>query len=239
MFSILKEYPELLIAFSHRKDGSMKFTKNGRHLDSAAQNIKNRKKFISSLGIQNLFWGKLTHSANVEIIGIDLQPNVIDNCDGLVTGEKNLYLSVTAADCLPIFLFESEKEIVGMIHAGWRSLEKDILANAIGKIASLGGAPKNILVGIGPAICQNHYEVGPEVAEKFEKYPEAIKKEGNKIFLDLKKIAKIKLLELGINKENIEISLECTFDLSEKYFSARRDKKKEVKAMVAVVGMKG
>jgi YfiH family protein len=239
MFSIFEKYPDLLCAFSEKKDGSMKFTKNGRRMNPDAQNIKNRNKFISSLGIQNLFWGKLSHGNNVKIINERLSLNVIDNCDGLITAEKNVFLSVTAADCLPIFLFEPEKEIVGMIHAGWRSLAKNILANAIRKICELGGKPENILAGIGPAICQSHYPVSPEVAEKFPSICIWTSEVQNgKVFLDLKKIAQFQLIDSGLKKENIEISPECTFELPEKYFSARRDKLKEIEAMIAVIGMK-
>ena len=63
------------------------------------------------------------------------------------------------------------------------------------------------------------------------------KKDG-KIYLDIKKIAQLQLLELGIKKENIEISPECTFELPKKYFSARQDKPENIEAMVAVIGMK-
>ena len=76
------------------------------------------------------------------------------------------------------------------------------------------------------------------MADKFEKYPEVIKKVRDKIFLDIKKISQLQLLKLGIDQENIEVSLECTFELPEKYFSARRDRKKEIEAMVAIIGMK-
>jgi copper oxidase (laccase) domain-containing protein len=117
-------------------------------------------------------------------------------------------------------------------------LSGNILSNAIGKIKSLGGTPENILAGIGPSICQKHYEVGPEVAKKFEKYTSVIKIEHEKIYLDLKKIAKLQLLKQGLIDNNIEFSPECTFELPEKYFSARRDRPEEIEAMIAVIGMK-
>jgi polyphenol oxidase len=265
-FSLFSKYPNLFAAFSQRSDGSMKFFKDAKHLELIAENNKNREKFLKHHGIKNLVYAELTHSNNVELILPGEKLEIIENCDGLITREKGIFLSVTAADCLPIFLFEPKYEIIGMIHAGWRSLEKGILSNAIEKISKLGGRPENILVGIGPAICQKHYEVGQEVAEKFTKYPETIKKKDEKTYLDIKKIAQLQLLELGIKKENIEISPECTYELPKKYFSARRDlpltncsinnktqsennnefrnqqlvrgEKKEVEAMIAVIGMK-
>lgn len=224
--------------FSQKTDGSMKFQNNNSVL--MKKNLRNRKKFLNIFGIfpKDVSSGELCHGNRVEYVSAKNKGERFTGTDGLVTDQKNIFLSVTAADCLPIFLFDPKKEIVGMVHAGWRSLERNVLENAVGKIKESGGKSQNILVGIGPAICQKHYEIGLEVAKKFAKYPEAIKRKGNKIFLDIKKVAELQLLSLGIYSKNIEISSECTFELLGKYFSARRDKPKEVEAMIAVIGIK-
>ncbi|MDD5489351.1 MAG: peptidoglycan editing factor PgeF [Candidatus Moranbacteria bacterium] len=202
--------------------------------------MRNRKKFLRTFGIfpEDVSSGELVHGNQVRRVLTKNKGVRFKDADGLITGRKNIFLSVTAADCLPIFLFEPKKEIVGLVHAGWRSLEMNILENAIGKMEDLGGTPENILAGIGPAICQKHYEVGPEVAEKFVKYPEAIGNGNNKIFLDIKKVAEMQLLSLGVSGKNIEISSACTFELPKKYFSARRDKPQEIEAMMAAIGIK-
>jgi len=202
-------------------------------------NSKNRRDFLlkNNLNPNSLVSADLIHGNGIARITEKDKSEIITGTDGLITNRKNIFLSVTVADCLPIYLYESEKEIVGIIHAGWRSLMKNILVNAIEKTKKLGGKPENVLIGIGPAICQKHYEVGLEVAEKFEKYPKAIERKNNRIFLDLKEIAKLQLLKLGMPEKNIEISPECTYELPEKYFSARRDKRKEIEAMIAMIGI--
>jgi polyphenol oxidase len=237
-FKLFKKYPSLFVAFSEKKDGSMKFPENNPTL--LESNLRNRGKILNIFGIfpENVSSGELCHGNQVEYVSLKNKGARFEGTDGLITDKKNIFLSITAADCLPIFLFEPKKEIIGMIHAGWRSLEKGILSNAVGKIKKLSGTPENILAGIGPAICQKHYEVGRDVAENFAKYPKATKRENGKIYLDIKEIAHLQLLDLGIKKENIEVSTECTFELSEKYFSARREKSAEIEAMVAVIGMK-
>ena len=74
---------------------------------------------------------------------------------------------------------------------------------------------------------------------EFKLYLEdALLNKNGKLFLDLKKIAKIQLINLGVKEKNIEISPECTFCLPDKYFSHRRDKFKEIKTMMAVIGQK-
>jgi len=237
-FDLFKKYPNLFIAFSEKKDGSMKIPGDNPGLLEA--NLKNREIFFKKFGLDSKMVanGELVHGENIGLITKENAGERISGADGLVSREKKVFLSFTAADCLPIFLFDPKTEIVGIVHAGWRSLEKGILSNAIKIIKDLGGTPENILTGIGPAICQKHYEVGQEMAEKFAKYPEVIKKDGNKIFLDIKKTARLQLLETGIREKNIEISPECTFEMPKKYFSARRDNPAEIEAMVAVIGMK-
>jgi polyphenol oxidase len=237
MFDIFENYPDLFYAFSEKNDGSMKLTSNPLLSDKI---FLNRGKYFKNISInpKTVVSAEIVHGNKISIVSKTDGGNIIAGADGLIAQSKNIYLSVTSADCLPIFLFDHKKEIVGMVHAGWRSLEKNILAKTIKEITELDGQPENILVGIGPSICQKHYEVGSEIAEKFAGYPEAIKNDCGKIYLNIKKIALLQLLELGVKKKNIEIIPECTFEFPGKYFSARRDQKKEVEAMVAIIGMK-
>ena len=235
-FEIFKNHRIVQTFFSQKGDGSMKLTNNPALSEKIFQN---RKVYFlkNNIDLAKVVSAEIVHDNKVVVINEKNGEGVILNADGLITRSKDIYSSITSADCLPIFLFEPEKEIIGMIHAGWRSLEKNILTNAVSEIKKLGGLPKNILAGIGPAICQKHYEVGQEVAGKFEKYQEAIKRENNKLYLDLKKTTRLQLLELGILKKNIEITPECTFELPKKYFSARQNRKREIEAMIAVIGM--
>ena len=94
------------------------------------------------------------------------------------------------------------------------------------------------MVGIGPGIGPCHFEVQDDVLERFrEFYEEALARRDGKTFLDLKRIARRQLVNLGLKEESIEASPECTFCLEEKYFSARRDKPGKTEAMVAVIGL--
>jgi polyphenol oxidase len=246
MFSIFEKYSNLFLSFSHSSDGSMKLTNNP---DLEEIIFRNRKNYFIKNNIEprKVISAEIVHRNKIAIVDSNDNEKIITGADGLLSQNKDMFLSITSADCLPIFLFDPEEEIIGIIHAGWRSLaslksarqEKNILANAIEKFKTIGGKPENILAGIGPAICQKHYEIGPGVAEKFAKYPGVIKRDSKNLFLDIKKIAKMQLLALGISNKNMEISPECTFEFPEKYFSARRDKPREVEAMMAIIGMKG
>jgi len=232
-------FGNLFIAISEKKDGSMKLL--AEESLNANKNLENRKRFLDIAGInnENVVSAEIIHGNKVEIVGEKDCGKIIAGADGIITGEKDVFLSVTVADCLPVFLYEPEEQIAGILHAGWRGLEKNIICVAIEKMKKeLGCRPEHVLVGIGPAICRKHFDVGEKVAEKFKDYPEAILDEGGKIFLDLKKVVGTQFINAGGKSENIEISSECVFELQDKYFSHRRDKLEEVKAMMALIGIK-
>lgn len=247
MFKIFRDYTNLITTISEKKDGPMKFSE------------KNREKFLEKLGIDNklIVRAGLVHGNEIKIVSGRDAGRMMGKRDGLITADKNLFLTITVADCLPIFLYDPEKGVVGLIHAGWRNLAKDILGVAIGKmIKNFGSLPEDILVGIGPGISQCHFEVKEDLLREFEilhcKRPlqkssdrtifamsplaGALLEKNGKNFLDLKKIAKIQLIDLGIKDENIEINPECTFCLPEKYFSFRREKPEKPQTMIALIG---
>lgn len=239
MFKIFKKYPNLITAVSERKDGTMKLVGESERDEKV---IKNREKFFKKLDIdsKSTLRADLVHSNNVEIVTSQETKRTIEKTDGLITADKNLFVTITVADCLPIFIFDPKKEIIALIHGGWRNLAGNILKKTIKKMTKkFGSLPQNILAGIGPGISQCHFEVKDDLLEEFKPYlSDALLKEKEKKFLDLKKIATIQLINSGIKKENIEISPECTFCLQNKYFSFRREKPKTAETMIAVMGKK-
>lgn len=237
MFANFKKYPNIIAAVSEKKDGTMKLMG-----DSATDKeiIENRERFLWKLGIRDMLTVKadLIHGNNVGVVSTRETGETIEKTDGLVTANKNLFLTLTVADCLPIFIYDPRKEIIGLIHGGWRSLAKNILALLVKEmVEDFASLPRDILVAIGPGISQCHYEVKNDLLEKFRPFsPEVLRDRNEKSFLDLKKIAKIQLINLGIKEKSIKISPECTFCLSNKYFSYRREKPESFQTMLAVIG---
>lgn len=227
----------LIIAISTKQDGSMKL------LNYSLKNAsieKNRERFLKKLKInQNLIASaKLVHGNNVQIVTKKQAGKFMRNTDGLITVEKNLFLSITVADCLPVFLYDAKNKVIGLIHAGWKSLAKNILGNAVQKfIHDFQSKPEDVFVEIGPGISKCHFEVKKDVFDKFKNFTNAISKRNGKKYLDLKTIAKEQLINYGIEEKNITINPDCTYCLKNKYFSYRRDKPKDLETMIAVFGM--
>lgn len=200
-----------------------------------------RKKFFEKKGLDygRTISADLVHGGEVALVGEEEAGKIISKCDGLASRSKNIYLALTVADCLPIFFFDPARQAVGLAHAGWRGLRSEIILRVVEKmVGSYGCRREDILAGIGPGICAQHYEVGPEMIQEFGQFPEAFTKTPDKLFLDLKKIAFEQLRQAGLKETSIETSPACTYEDPERYFSYRREKKEKIEAMVAAIGIK-
>lgn len=142
---------------------------------------------------------------------------IIKNCDGLITNDKGLVLQVRTADCLPISFIDKNNTAIGLVHAGWRGLQKQIIIKTVDlMVKSFGTNLKDIKIEIGTHICKKHYEVGPEVSKYFK---------GEK-YLDLAKIAINQLTSCGVLIKNIKIDRRCTYE-DKNLPSYRRDSTSE------------
>jgi len=57
--------------------------------------------------------------------------------------------------------------VIGAAHAGWRGALSGVLEATVAAMTALGAEPRRIAAGIGPAIQQASYEVGPEFPAPF------------------------------------------------------------------------
>ncbi|TSA29385.1 MAG: peptidoglycan editing factor PgeF [Ignavibacteriales bacterium] len=188
----------------------------------------NREAFYNELGLttEQIAIQKQIHSDIITIVG---EPGLVGESDAMITTQKGIGLAISTADCTPIFIYDRNNQIIAAVHSGWRGTEKQILRKTILiLLEQFNCSPNDLLVYIGPSICQKNYEVGDEVAKHFHRT--YIKKIDHKLFLDLLGVNKDVLLDLGIHKSSIEISSLCSYE--EKYLqSYRRDGKRSGRAL--------
>lgn len=223
----------LFFKISLRSDGSMK-------LNNQNDSVANRQKFLKkiSLNPNNIVSAELAHGNRVAIVGNDDLGTTIPQTDSLITNQKGIFLSITVADCLPIVLYNEQQQLIALLHAGWQGLDKEIIKEAVSKIKKeFQINPESLSAYIGPGIETCHYEVKKDLVDKFSTY-DATKNRNGKYFLNLKKIAKKQLINLGIKSANVKTSSVCTYCQSDKYFSFRKDKTRPVQAMMVVAGFK-
>ncbi len=183
--------------------------------------IKNRETLENHL-LKKVFWLNQLHSNIVT----DLDKSIIKlNADASFTRQKNKVCVSLTADCVPLLLTSTLGLFVSGIHAGWKGLHSEIIANTIKKINL---QTDQILCYIGPSICKEHYEVSNDILLNFKELSENYRLffceiKNNKFLCDLKSIAKFQLLSLGVLEQNIFVSNECTVCNNDKYFSYRKE----------------
>ncbi len=198
-----------------------------------------RAQFAFEIGIppERIIAPRLMHGAEVRTVdGRDV--DAAFEVDGLVTKTSNVFLSVTAADCLPVFFLEPRHRIVGIAHAGWRGLLRGVLEATVRTLVKSGARLSAIHVGIGPSIRSCHYSVDLVRAKKFSAYlgDDVVMRHGGQSHLDLERAAVRLLGRVGVVPVQIKSSGICTH-CDERYFSFRRDAPQGVEAMMAVIGM--
>lgn len=203
-------------------DGPMNYL--GHELYDAERRA-NRNQFLNrkcNIRSDEQVMPKLYHGARVEAVSKHNPIYGSLSCDALVTDVKGLALTMTFADCPTVFLYDPVAQAIGLIHAGWKPVTHDVIANTIIKMQqSYNTDPANLSARIGPGICENCWEVGPEVAIQFGYGV------NNKVYLNLKDKIQDKLEEAGVKAANILTDIECTKcttrGVDPKYYSWRRD----------------
>jgi YfiH family protein len=188
---------------------------------------------------------KQVHGANTLEV-TDAPGMVGQEGDGLITVVQ-LAIGVRTADCVPLLIADTDGRMVSAVHAGWQGLVMGVIASAIYAFGRRGVSPETLVVGIGPCIRECCYEVGIDVASRFdeafsrqEPCEDAIarqfagsstprgkgrapRRNGGRM-LNLVAVAKWQLLQLGIAEDRIDVVGECTYCGTESLESYRRAK---------------
>lgn len=232
----LKNAP--LCGMSIKKAGSMRFRWNERN--------PGREDFLK----------KLSQKGNLKLVSLELIHSkfVYDlkngdetsgqQGDGMITSRADLLPVVTVADCMPIFLYEPETGLFGLVHSGWKGtgIIKEVVELAC---KNYGAKAENFCILLGPHIRDCCYIVNQERADYFSKEfsPDCIipleeggscyaggrglpvkwNNGGGKLYrLSLEKANLSVLKALGIPQKNIAVCSDCTC-CNEKLGSNRRE----------------
>ncbi|URA09837.1 polyphenol oxidase family protein [Thermospira aquatica] len=168
-----------------------------------------RNELCQRLGFPHLVTLHQTHSSIVHRVSEEnlwyfLQNPLIEG-DGLWTTLPDILLGVFTADCLPLFFWS--EDVVGIVHAGRRGIQKEIHKVFVEEVMKAGYDISRFQFLIGPHIRQCCYQVGEDVAQEFS-FTYAIQK-NNGWYLDLEKKVINDLQNMGVKRgESIPI---CTF----------------------------
>jgi hypothetical protein len=159
-----------------------------------------------------------------EIIIIDNYPNDFcdnhGNADALISNLQDICLVIRTADCLPVMLFDYDRNVIATVHSGRKGTFLDIAGKTVLKMISQYQCNvKNISAVILPSITVDSYQVSKDIADTF---PCDCVVQKDTFFLDLQKCVIKSLNEIGIYNKNIFNANMCTFLNNEDFFSHRR-----------------
>ena len=145
-----------------------------------------------------------------------------DSCDALWSAERGTTLGIKVADCLPIAMVDPGKNIIANVHSGWRGAVQNIVGETLDVIerASAFNAGE-ALAWLGPSIRTCCFEVGEEVAQRFDE--RFVDRSHSKPHVDLAAYTTGVLISRGFAADRIFDSQLCTRCDGSIFHSFRRD----------------
>ena len=144
--------------------------------------------------------------------------------DALITNRPYTPIAILTADCAPVLIYDQNNKMVAAIHVGWKGAFKSIVKKVIRFMIKKGCSSKNMTAVIGPSISIKNYEVKQDFINRFVKKDKNnkkfFKKSKSKNYFNLNKYIYSQLKSQNIKK--IDIIKKDTFNIKNKFFSARR-----------------
>lgn len=160
--------------------------------------------------------------------------------DAMITRRTDVTLFMRFADCVPLVFYDPVNRAAGVAHAGWQGTVKKVAYRIIAEmIDEYGSRPGDILAGVGPSICVDHYGVGKNVVDEARKAfgenaADVLLQGEMQLHFDLWKANRLVLEQAGVTQ--VEMSSECTFEQPDVWFSHRGEKGRTGR-FVAMVGI--
>ena len=142
--------------------------------DEESAVMENYRRISRAMGfpLESIVTSDQTHTVNLRVVGKKdcgsgiLRPREFFNVDGMLTDEPGVTLATFYADCVPLYFVDPVHRAIALSHSGWRGTVRRMGQVTVERMArEYGTRPEDLAAVIGPSICRECYEVGPEVAE--------------------------------------------------------------------------
>ena len=129
---------------------------------------ENRARVARALGVDpsRMVFVRQVHGRDV--VRVDAPwPAGVDppEADAMVTSVADVALAILVADCVPVGLYDPERRVVAVVHAGWRGTAAGVVRACVEALAAQGSRPAALRAVVGPCIGPCCYVVGDEVVE--------------------------------------------------------------------------
>lgn len=214
--------------------------------DEKAAVIENRKRAVDAV----LPGAKLArvyqiHSADVVLADAAALGDDPQKADALVTDQPGLLLGIVTADCVPVLFADTDAQIVGAAHAGWKGAIGGVTDNTIAAMEKLGAQRERIVCAVGPCISQKSYEVDKEFFARFISADETNERffadgKAQHYQFDIEGYVAARLASAGIRR--VACLGEDTYSQPERFFSYRRSCHKNEPGygrQISLIGLRG
>lgn len=225
--ALLGTIPGLIHGFTDRhggvSEGRFASLNLGRKWGDAGSAVEeNHRRVAAAAGYRP---GQLRGAAQVHgraVLRVDPTDSARE-ADGLwCRREDACVVSVMTADCVPVLLADRQGTVAAAIHSGWKGTVAGIVTAAVERLAEAGIEPGQLVAAIGPCIEMAAFEVGEEVAARFERaWVERAR--WPKPHVDLVAAVRDQLASAGVPADAIERVGGCTHQNPARWFSYRRD----------------
>ncbi|HVF10294.1 MAG TPA: peptidoglycan editing factor PgeF [Abditibacteriaceae bacterium] len=236
-FSSLQQISGLRHALTTRAGGTSEGAHSSLNLgyhvgDDAARVTENRRRLAEALGYDGstLVAAQQVHGAQVHIVepqdrgrGAFGWDDALPDNDALVQAHSQTPVLILVADCAPLLLVDPEHGVLAVVHAGWRGAVAGVTSATLNCMAQYFQTDaREVWVGIGPCLCSDCFEIGPEVAAEVAPVaPQAVLRGVSKPHLDLRAVLQSDLQRAGVAPEHIEALPDCPRCQPERFFSHR------------------
>jgi polyphenol oxidase len=229
---------EIKAGFSTKSYGNLSFKWSGLSV------VENREKFLNDqdLNLEDLIMVEQIHENKIVVVDNKLKgrgvrkTDWLNGAEGMVTKDASVVLGVETADCLPVFACAPTSGVIGVAHAGWRSVLQGVVVNLVDGMLSLGASKEEIFIEIGPHIKSCCFEIKDDVLSQFDDYEDCVEKQMFGSVVNLAKIVLDQLTEVGLMAQNIKCSDLCTC-CNHNFYSFRRDKSECNGSMLGVISL--
>ncbi|GAB6899532.1 peptidoglycan editing factor PgeF [Kineosporia succinea] len=185
----------------------------GLHVDDDPEAVRvNRERAARAFGAapHDLVFARQVHGREVATVTEPGQQGI--EADALITAETDPVLVIMVADCVPLVLFDPVRRVAAAVHAGWPGTVAGVTTATVLELQKQGTDPNDLLVGIGPSIAPDRYQVGDDVHVKAvealgDRAGDVIRPDGTGRWLfDLWTANIIQLTEAGVRPDAIELA---------------------------------
>jgi hypothetical protein len=234
-FSSLGEFPQLFHAILTRhggySDGPWQSLNLGGSVGDHPDRVRKNRHLVFNAfkrAPDSLVDAWQVHGVGV-MIAIEPRPEAQPpkQADIILTNHLGLTVLMRFADCVPILLYDPIRQVVGLVHAGWKGTVKKAVKTAVEAMEKeFGSNPGELFAGIGPSIGPDHYQIGNDVAAEVhqsfgESAAQVLLSRNGSLHFDLWAANEILLRQSGVRQ--IENSQLCTVCSKSDFFSHRAE----------------